>query len=261
MSPTPPVWSLGLLLPLVLLFSAMASIGWYHWSETLGLSRALSAKASFLVVEVLGILLPALGLAQLLKVDPEATFPTRRVSAAALLSVFVGTLGLSILLTYLQDVYQKAFNLPYPEALLEVLTIHSPVEGILLAAGVVLAAAICEEALFRGYVQSALQEQLKPAAAIALTALLFAAFHLEPAGLPTYLILGAWLGWLRYVGHSLWLPILAHGTNNLLALIQANVLGEAYWTAHVTTMLPLGLFLAFVGGLGLRHSLRQTLAR
>lgn len=255
MTPTPPIGSIAFLLPLVLLFSAMASIGWTHWSEALGLSRALSAKASFLVIEVLGILLPALGLAQLLKADPEATFPTRRVGAPALLAVFVATLGLSILLTYLQDLYQKAFNLPYPQALLEVLTIHTPVEGLLLAAGVVLAAATCEEALFRGYVQSALQERLKPWAAIALTALLFAAFHLEPAGLPTYLILGAWLGWLRYAGASLWLPILAHGTNNLLALIQANVLGEAYWTAHVTTMLPLGLFLACAGGLFLHRAL------
>lgn len=246
----PPIWSIGLLLPLVLLFSAMASIGWGHWSETLGLSRALSAKATFVVVELLGILLPALGLAQLLKVDAEATFPLRRVSVAALVSTVAATLGLSILLTYLQDVYQKAFNLPYPEALLSILTIRTPVEGLLLASGVILAAAVCEEALFRGYVQSALQERLKPWAAIGLSALLFAAFHLEPAGLPTYLLLGAWLGWLRYAGASLWLPIVAHGANNLLALIQVNVLGESYWTAHAATMLPLGLVLMLVGGAG-----------
>lgn len=245
---TPPIWTIALLLPLVLLFSAMASIGWSHWSETLGLSRALSAKATFLVVELLGILLPALGLAQLLKVDPEATFPIRRVSAAALMATVAATLGLSILLTYLQDVYQKAFNLPYPEALLEILTIHTPVEGILLAAGVILAAATCEEALFRGYIQSSLQERLKPWAAIGLSALLFAAFHLEPAGLPTYLLLGLWLGWLRYAGASLWLPIVAHGTNNLLALIQVNVLGEEIWRANAALFIPLGVLLALGGG-------------
>ncbi len=244
---TPPAWTIAFLLPLVLVFSAMASIGWHHWSGVLGLSRALTDKASFLVVELLGILLPALGLAQLLKVDAEATFPLKRVSAGAVLAVFTGTLGLSTVLTYLQDLYQDAFNLPYPEALLEVLTIHTPLEGLLLASGVVLAAAICEEALFRGYVQSALQDSLKPWATILVTAALFAAFHLEPAGLPTYLLLGAWLSWLRFASASLWLPIVAHGTNNLLALIQANVLGEAFWREHTLTFLPLGLVMAFVG--------------
>jgi len=244
---TPPAWTIALLLPLVLIVSAMASIGWHHWAGVLGLSRALTDKGSFLVVEVLGILLPALGLAQLLKVDPEATFPLKRVPFAPMLAVFAGTLGLSTVLTYLQDLYQEAFKLPYPEALMEVLTIHSPLEGLLLASGVVLAAAICEEALFRGYVQSALQDSLKPWATLLVTAALFAAFHLEPAGLPTYLLLGVWLSWLRLASASLWLPILAHGTNNLLALIQVNVLGEAFWRAHTLTLLPLGLVLALVG--------------
>jgi membrane protease YdiL (CAAX protease family) len=252
----PPIGSIAFLLPLILLFSAMASIGWMHWSGALGLSRALSEKASFVVVELLGILLPALGLAQLLKVDPERTFPLKCARLDALSAVFVGTLGLSILLTYLQEIYQKAFDLPYPEALLEVLTIHSPVEGLVLAVGVVLAAATCEEALFRGYIQSAFQERVAPWAAILMTAVLFAAFHLEPAGLPTYLLLGVWLSWLRYAGATLWLPILAHGTNNLLALIQANVLQETFWMAHAAIILPLGLALAVGGGVWTWRTLR-----
>lgn len=245
---TPPAWSIAFLVPLVLVFSAMASIGWHYWSGALGLSRALTDRASFLIIELLGILLPALGLAQLLKVDAEATFPLKRVSLAALLAVFAATLGLSTVLTYVQEFYQGAFNLPYPEALLEVLTIRTPLEGILLASGVVLAAAICEEALFRGYVQSSLQNALKPWAAILVTAALFTAFHLEPAGLPTYLLLGVWLGWLRFASASLWLPILAHGTNNLLALIQVNVLGEAVWIANAALFIPGGVLLTLGGG-------------
>jgi membrane protease YdiL (CAAX protease family) len=252
----PPIGSVAFLLPLILIFSVMASVGWTHWSGVLGLSRALSEKAAFVVIELLGILLPTLGLAQLLKVDPERTFPLARPRVSAAGAVLVGTLGLSILLTYLQEIYQKAFGLPYPEALLEVLTIRSPVEGVVLVAGVVLAAATCEEALFRGYVQSAFQERVKPWAAILMTAVLFAAFHLEPAGLPTYLILGIWLSWLRMRGATLWLPILAHATNNLLALIQANVLQETFWMAHAAAILPLGLALAVGGGVWTARILR-----
>ncbi|MNT43395.1 CAAX amino terminal protease self- immunity [compost metagenome] len=94
--------------------------------------------------------------------------------------------------------------------------------------------------------------------AILLTAVLFAAFHLEPAGLPTYLLLGIWLSWLRFASASLWLPILAHGTNNLLALIQANVLEEAFWKAHALTLVPMGLFLALAGGYGAWRLLRSA---
>lgn len=252
----PPLGSIAFLLPLVLLFSAMASIGWMHWSGAMGLSRALAEKASFVVIELAGILLPALGLAQLLKVDPTRTFPFKRPRVSAAVAVFVGTLGLSILLTYLQEIYQKAFDLPYPEALLEVLTIRGPVEGLVLVAGIVLAAATCEEVLFRGYIQSAFQERVAPWAAIAMTAVLFAAFHLEPAGLPTYLLLGIWLSWLRMRGATLWLPILAHATNNLLALIQANALQETFWMAHAALILPLGLVLAVGGGVSARKLLK-----
>jgi len=250
---TPPLWSLAVILPMVLLFSAIASLGWHSAAAALGLSRALTSKAAFTLIETLGILLPALGLGQIFKADPEATFPMKRVGAQAVLAAIAATLGLSTLLTYLQDVYQKAFGFPYPESLIEILTIHTPLDAVLLVAGVVLAAALCEEVLFRGYCQSALQARFGPWVAILLTALLFAAFHLEPAGLPTYLLLGAWLGWLRHAGGSLRLPILAHATNNLLALVQVNILGEAFWTANMLLILPGGLLLASVGAFHLHR--------
>lgn len=253
----PPTWSIGFLLALVLLVSATISVAWFQGAGALGLSRALIDKSSFLLVEVLGILLPALGLAWLLRADPKQTFPFARPRLTTALVAILATLGLSIVLTYVQEVYQKFFDLPYPKALLEVLAIQTPFEGLLLIAGVVLGAAVCEEALFRGYVQSALQDRLKPAAAILISAVLFALFHLEPAGLPTYLLLGAWLGWLRYAGGSLWLPILGHATNNLLALIQVNLLGESFWLAHAFTFAPLGVLLAVGGGLGLRRMLAR----
>jgi membrane protease YdiL (CAAX protease family) len=258
---TPPLWSVVFLFSAILLASAGVSLAWYHASAALDLPPALSRKATFVVVEGLGILLPAWALARLLEADPRATFPLRRVGLRTALAALAGTLGLSILLTYLQDLYQQVFHLPYPEALMEILAIHTPVEGLLLVMGVVLAAAVCEEAVFRGYVQSALQERLKPAPAIALTALAFAAFHLEPAGLPTYLLLGAWLGWLRYTGVSLVLPILAHAANNTLALLQVNWLGETFWAAHGAVALPLGLILAIGGAYGVRTSLAEERSR
>lgn len=254
----PPAWSIGLLLPLILVVSAMASAAWQHWAGVLGLPKAIADRGTFLVVELLGILLPALTVAHLLKLSPREVFPFRRVSPGPVLAVFAATLGLSTVLTYLQEIYQDAFKLPYPEALLEVLTIHSPLEGLLLVAGVVGAAALCEEIVFRGYVQSALQQRSSAGLAILATAVLFALFHLEPAGLPTYLTLGLWLSWLRMASGALWLPVLAHATNNLLALVQANVLGEAFWRDHALLLLPLALVLLAAGGVATWRGLKAA---
>ncbi|MNL78232.1 hypothetical protein D3C87_2045720 [compost metagenome] len=42
--------------------------------------------------------------------------------------------------------------------------------------------------------------------------------------------------------------IAAHATNNTLALLQANLVPEAYWAANIAWVLPLGVVV--FGGLG-----------
>jgi len=110
------------------------------------------------------------------------------------------------------------------EPLLRCETRHHWVWAIL---GVVVAAAVGEELLFRGVVQRGLQQRWSRTPALFLTAAIFAAFHLQPLMLPMLFALGLLFGWLYQRSGSLWPPIIAHATNNLLAVLVYNT-GDAF---------------------------------
>jgi uncharacterized protein len=90
-----------------------------------------------------------------------------------------------------------------------------------IAAAAAVLAPLCEEAAFRGYVQSALLTRFGPAAAIASSALLFAAMHLDPVRFPAVLALGLLFGWLAWRAGSLWPAVAAHAANNGIAAALA----------------------------------------
>ena len=86
-----------------------------------------------------------------------------------------------------------------------------------LAGVAALAAPICEEITFRGYVLTTLSLRRRPGPAIAAGALLFALLHLDPIRFPALLLLGAIFGWLTWRAGSVWPAIAAHAANNGIA--------------------------------------------
>jgi membrane protease YdiL (CAAX protease family) len=87
---------------------------------------------------------------------------------------------------------------------------------MLLVAGLVLAP-IGEELFYRGWVFPYLEEFGAPLAYGAST-LLFAAIHFHPPAVPAYLLMGVGLAALYHWSRSIWTPILAHATNNAIAI-------------------------------------------
>lgn len=84
--------------------------------------------------------------------------------------------------------------------------------------------AIGEELFFRGCVQQTFQRWFRnPHTAIWVTAIVFSAIHMQFFGFLPRMLLGALLGYLFYWGKSIWLPILAHFTNNAGTVILAYV--------------------------------------
>jgi membrane protease YdiL (CAAX protease family) len=81
-----------------------------------------------------------------------------------------------------------------------------------------LAPALCEEALFRGLALPSLATRLGGRAAIVVTALLFAAFHLSLYRFVPTALLGILLGALRWRSGSLWPAVAFHAANNALVL-------------------------------------------
>ncbi len=81
-------------------------------------------------------------------------------------------------------------------------------------------AAIGEELIFRGLFQRLITQIVKnPHLAILITAILFSAFHFQFFSFLPRFVLGLILGYLMYLGRSIWFPIIAHFVNNAMGVI------------------------------------------
>lgn len=80
--------------------------------------------------------------------------------------------------------------------------------------------AICEEFFFRGILLGdLLKEKVNPAVAIVTSGLIFALTHMEFQNTLAIWALGIFLGYLYYISGSIWLPVAAHFTNNILVVL------------------------------------------
>jgi len=97
--------------------------------------------------------------------------------------------------------------------------LHRP--GGLLAVGAVavLVAPVLEEFAFRGWIQTPLERRLGAPGAILITALLFAALHLEPLQTPFLFVDGVILGVAVCLTRSIWAGVAIHFGNNLLSML------------------------------------------
>jgi membrane protease YdiL (CAAX protease family) len=102
------------------------------------------------------------------------------------------------------------------EQLLNVHSLSALTFNILLIAVI---PALGEELFFRGTVQGILRQKTRAYVAIWTTAFLFSAIHMQFYGFFPRMLLGAFFGYLLYWSDNLWLPIVAHFTNNAAAII------------------------------------------
>jgi membrane protease YdiL (CAAX protease family) len=80
--------------------------------------------------------------------------------------------------------------------------------------------AIAEELLFRGLIARMLHQATRNIhVAVILSAVLFAAIHIQFFSFLPRLLLGMLLGYLFFWSGSLWLPVTMHLTNNLLSVV------------------------------------------
>lgn len=110
--------------------------------------------------------------------------------------------------------------------------------------------AVGEELFFRGSIQSVLQEWKGAVAAIWITAFIFSAIHLQFYGFVPRLLLGAFFGYMLVWNGNLWLPIMAHFTNNVIAVIFYYLKNNGYQTIDIDTIgTGNTLWLGYVSGL------------
>lgn len=84
---------------------------------------------------------------------------------------------------------------------------------------VALTPSICEEVMFRGYLQRQVERRMGVMWSIVLVGLVFGLFHLRPSQVLPLATLGIYLGFSVWVTGSLWTGVLIHLMNNGLAVI------------------------------------------
>ncbi|HEX6334969.1 MAG TPA: CPBP family intramembrane glutamic endopeptidase [Flavisolibacter sp.] len=110
----------------------------------------------------------------------------------------------------------------------ELMVDFSSVGGYLMSIVILaLLPAIFEEVLFRGGLQNFLARATKrPWVAILVVSVLFSLVHFSFFGFLPRVFLGIMLGMIYYATGNLWLAILAHFINNLMAITQAYIISQ-----------------------------------
>jgi membrane protease YdiL (CAAX protease family) len=90
--------------------------------------------------------------------------------------------------------------------------------SILLFVTIAVVAPLLEEILFRGLLQNSLSKRLPVWAAIALSALIFGAMHMDFYAMPPLVLMGAIFGVIYHLTGSLRVTIVLHMINNAAAL-------------------------------------------
>jgi membrane protease YdiL (CAAX protease family) len=79
--------------------------------------------------------------------------------------------------------------------------------------------AICEELLFRGYLQTRLVKSAGPAIGIIIASILFAVFHMDFVHVIAVFPLGLFLGWISWRSASLFPAMIGHFVNNVISVL------------------------------------------
>ncbi len=87
--------------------------------------------------------------------------------------------------------------------------------------------AICEELLFRGYVQTRLVRSFGPLVGVVTASATFAAFHFDPVHVVAVFPLGLFLGWITWRTGSLFPAMLGHFVNNFISVLAVVLVSEA----------------------------------
>ncbi len=194
-----------------------------------------------ILMQVLMLATPAVLAVKFAGWDVKRTLRLRAPKPVPVAAVIVGVVALQFVLqgylttqnwvlrTYilpealqsLIEIIDKLMN----DTILRMITIGSIPEGILVWTTIAVAPAFCEELVFRGAVQGAFERGMRLRWSFILTGVIFGLYHMHPLNFPVLATLGILLGIAVWRGDSLWLGIIAHLTNNSMAVAESIITG------------------------------------
>lgn len=176
------------------------------------------------LAQLLLLALPAVVLVAAGRYDARRTFAFERPSArslAAALAIILGGIPISWVISWLQG-FVLAIPVEFLEAMQALVVAEDARRVVWVLLILAVTPAICEELVFRGVLLHALGTRLTGAATVALSAVIFGAFHLSSVTvirlLPT-MWLGLLLGLVVWRTRSIFPAMLMHFVNNALVVV------------------------------------------
>ncbi len=206
------------------------------WSRWFG-------KAGYLVTEMV-LLLFGWSYLSLRGLRPATAFRWRPVPRRIRLPCLVMSVAAAVLLDECDRLVGLVIPVPL-EQIKQLQTAFTPGtfgEGFWIVLGVVLAAPLVEESLFRGFIQQTFELRRDVTKAVLITSLLFAFIHLQPWWMIQLLIISVFLGYLSWRWGSILPGVAVHAVNNLWSLVfisglHSKVLKYYLWKGHINPVL------------------------
>ena len=206
------------------------------------------------LTEVIILALPVL-LSMYIKTDLRKVYSLNRPSLKELIGSGVLWLGLWGVILVIDNIFTQCGwmnenqNIEFQTQLL---TGHNTITTFAVIA---IMPAICEEALFRGFIFTAVKDKTHPIRAILISGILFSLMHIEPVKLLPIAILGIAMGYILHKTGSIFCTMLVHVLNNGIAVLltqypipQVSLLDQKLMTAEGKIVVTIiGLIIALVG--------------
>lgn len=187
----------------------------------------IGARTELFLLEAV-IIIPAFIFAVANKYSLVQIFRLRKVSVQVIvLSIIIG-IALAIVSDEIDRIVQIFFPMPeyLQNALAAALKMETISDFVIIIFSTVVIAAVVEEMLFRGFIQTSLEHHSDVTKAVMSTAVLFVVFHFNPWWSIQMMIIAIILGVLAWKSDSIIPTIIMHGVNNSMALVFSNIKPE-----------------------------------
>ncbi|KAA1259704.1 CAAX amino terminal protease self- immunity [Rubripirellula obstinata] len=120
--------------------------------------------------------------------------------------------------------------------------------------------AVCEELLFRGYIQTRLVKAWHPIIGILIASFLFAIFHMDLVHVIAVFPMGVFLGWVSWRSGSLIPAMMGHFVNNVISVVAVVMAPEGEADVLAAPVIAVSLAIIALGIAGMSATVTASIA-
>lgn len=120
--------------------------------------------------------------------------------------------------------------------------------------------AVCEELLFRGYIQTRLTQAMHPIFGILIASLLFSLFHMDFVHVIAVFPMGVFLGWVSWRSGSLIPAMMGHFVNNVISVVAVVMAPDGEADVLAAPVIAVSLGIISLGIVGMSATVTASIA-